>query len=136
MLTVDRVVTAQPEAVWDVLVDLDMWPRWGPSIRRAELDGPDQVRPGLALGSTGRVWTPVGVSLPFVITEFEPGRCWAWAVAGVPATRHRVDPVDGGCRVSFGVPRWAPAYLPVCAVALWRIQRLVSAGPGPGSSPH
>ena len=125
MLTVGRRMAAPPESAWQVLTDLDAWPRWGPSVRRAELDdgGP------LALGSRGRVWTPVGLSLPFVVTEFERGREWAWHVAGVPATRHSVTPDGDGCRVTFGVPIWAPAYLAVCAVALKRIEDLAVSAP-------
>jgi len=42
-------------------------------------------------------------------------------VANIAATRHEVQPLPHGCRVVFGVPWWAPAYLPVCAVALHRI---------------
>ena len=120
MLTAARSMAASPAAAWRVLTDLDAWPRWGPSVQRAEL-----VEPGpLRLGSRGKVWTPIGVSLPFEITEFDDGQAWAWKVAGVPATRHAVAPVPGGCRVSFGVPIWAPAYLAVCVVALKRIEDL------------
>ena len=43
----------------------------------------------------------------FEVTEFEPGRHWAWKVAGVPATRHQVDAVGGGARVSISVPWWS-----------------------------
>ena len=67
MPTVSRRVPAPPESAWRVLTDLNAWPRWGPSVQRAELDS----RGPLALGSRGRVWTPVGLSLPFVVTEFE-----------------------------------------------------------------
>jgi hypothetical protein len=123
MLTVDRVITAPPEAVWDVLVDVDAWPRWGPTISRAQLDKHGEA---LKLGSTGQVYTPVGVALPFVISEFDAGRYWAWKVAGVPATRHRVDRVGGGSRVTFEVPWWASAYLPVCSLALRRIDDIVA----------
>ena len=125
MLTVGRRMAAPPESAWRVLTDLDAWPRWGPSVQRAELDGGGP----LALGSRGRVWTPVGLSLPFVVTEFERGREWAWHVAGVPATRHSVTPDGDGCRVTFGVPIWAPAYLAVCAVALKRIEDLAVSAP-------
>lgn len=120
MLSVERRMPARSESAWWVLTDLDAWPRWGPTVRRAELDraGP------LGLGSRGRVWTPVGIPLPFVVTEFEDGREWAWQVAGIPATRHSVLPDGDGCRVAFGVPIWAPAYLAVCAVALKRIEDL------------
>jgi len=77
------------------------------------------------------VRTILRVALPYTVTRFEPGRYWQWSVAGVRATGHRVQPQkDGGCLVTFTVPWWAPAYLPVCALALRRIERLAS---GPGS---
>ncbi len=117
---IDRVVAAPPEVVWRILTDLEAWPRWGPSVKRAELDEGSV----LTLGVRGRVWTPVGVSLPFTITEFVPGRSWAWQVAGVPATRHGVDPVGDGTRVWMSAPPWAPAYLVVLGIALRRIQRM------------
>lgn len=118
MWTVNRRIQAPADAVWNVLTDLDDWPRWGPTVQRGELDDGAV----LTLGSRGRVWTPVGVPLPFTITEFVPGVSWAWAVAGVPATRHGVDPEEGGCRAWMSAPTWAPAYLPVLAIALRRIE--------------
>ncbi|MCW2520506.1 MAG: Polyketide cyclase / dehydrase and lipid transport [Mycobacterium sp.] len=123
MLTTARTIAAAPEAAWHVLTDLDAWPRWGPTVQRAELSDPGALR----LGSRGKVWTPVGVALPFEVTEFDDGHAWAWKVAGVPATRHAVTPAPGGCRVSFGVPIWAPVYLTVCAIALKRIEDLATA---------
>ena len=94
--------------------------RWGPSIQRAELDDVGRC----SWARADRVWTPFGVALPFEITEFEEGRRWAWDVAGIGATRHEVAPSQDGSRVAFGVPWWAPAYLPVCAIALRRIDRM------------
>jgi uncharacterized protein YndB with AHSA1/START domain len=123
MLTVDRVIAAPPKAVWDVLVDVEEWPQWGPTISRALLDDGGHLITG---GSTGQLWTPVGVTFPFVITEFDEGRYWAWTVAGVPATRHRVDPVAEGSRVTFAVPWWSAAYLAVCSLALRRIDDIVA----------
>jgi uncharacterized protein YndB with AHSA1/START domain len=122
MPTVERRVAAPAAAVWGVLTDLDAWPRWGPSVQRAELD--DAVP--LTGGSRGRVWTPIGIALPFEITEFEPERKWAWRVAGVPATTHGVDPEGHACRVWMSAPVWAPAYLPVLAVALRRIDEMAT----------
>lgn len=123
MPTVELTIAAPPAAVWDVLVDLQSWPKWGPTVSGAELDGPGP----LALGSRGKVWTPVGVPLPFEIDEFTDGRIWAWRVAGVSATRHEVIPARNGCVLSFGVPLWAPAYLAIMAVALPRIAQLAAA---------
>jgi len=122
MLTVDRVVAAPPSAVWQVLIDLKAWPRWGPTVSGAELTDSDE----LALGVHGRVFTPVGVPLPFTITEFEPGRRWAWRVAGVPATAHGVDPVESGTRVWMSAPVLAAPYAPVLGIALRRIDRMTS----------
>lgn len=120
MPAVERTVAAPPDAAWRVLTDLDMWPQWGPTVQGAELNEAGPLR----LGSTGKVLTPVGLSLPFTITEFDEGRHWAWRVAGVPATKHGVLPDAAGCRVWFSVPVWAPPYLTVCALALKRIDRL------------
>ena len=93
MASVGRDITAPPEAVWDVLVDIAAWPLWGPSVRNASLyDGASQ----LGLGVRGEVWTAVGVRMPFVITEFDPGRRWSWSVAGVPATGHQAGAVGPG----------------------------------------
>jgi len=120
MWTVSRNLEAPADAVWHVLTDLEAWPRWGPTVSRAELDGA-----AFELGATGRVWTPVGVPLPFVLSEVRQGRTWAWQVAGVPATRHGVEPREGGgSTVWMSAPLWAPAYLPVLAVALKRIEKL------------
>lgn len=122
MLTVSRMVTAAPAAVWQVLTDLDDWPKWGPTVSGAELTDAT----ALELGVRGKVYTPVGLPLPFTITEFEPGRRWAWRVAGIPATAHGVDAVDDGTRVWMSAPVLAAAYAPVLAIALQRIDRMTS----------
>ncbi|BBY80953.1 MULTISPECIES: SRPBCC family protein [Mycolicibacterium] len=130
MWTVSRDIPAPADTVWQILVDLDAWPRWGPTVSGAALDGP-----GFELGATGRVWTPVGVPLPFTISDLDPGRMWGWRVAGVPATRHGVEPGDQRCRAWMSAPLWAPAYLPVLAEALRRIERLAVAAAGQDSAP-
>lgn len=122
-VSVDRRIAATPAEVWRVLIDVREWPLWGPSVRRAELQGGGSE---ISEGARGTVWTAAGVALPFVITDFASGHRWEWSVAGVPATGHEVTAVAGGCRVRFAVPWWAPGYLTVCAVALRRIERLVA----------
>ena len=119
---VDRRIGAPPEAVWRVLTDIEQWPLWGPSVRRAELHGGGTE---VTAAARGTVWTAVGVAVPFQITKFQPGRRWDWTVAGVPATGHEVIETPGGCVVRFETPWWAVAYLPVCAAALDRIEGLV-----------
>ena len=125
-LWVRRTVSAPAPAAWRVLTDVMAWPSWGPSIRSASID-----RVELALGTTGRVETVGGAHLPFEITEFDPGRQWAWRVAGLPATDHVVtDLGEGSCEVAFGVPWFAAPYLAVCRVALARIDDLAQAVAG------
>jgi uncharacterized protein YndB with AHSA1/START domain len=123
MLTVDKQVAAPASAVWELLVDLKAWPKWGPTIRRARLDPPHTE---LRLHATGTVQTSLLVAVPFVVTEFEPGRHWAWKVAGVPATAHRVDPVGNGARVQIAVPWWSAPYLTICSIALRRIDAMLT----------
>ncbi|MGN2637666.1 SRPBCC family protein [Nocardia takedensis] len=118
-----RHIPAPPEVVWRLLIDPTAWPRWGPTVSAATLDG-DR----LTAGARGAVTTAVGISLPFVITDFVPGRRWAWTVAGIPATTHEVEPADGGCRATMSAPLWAPAYLPVLRIALGRIDRMARRG--------
>ena len=118
-LTVSRVVAAPPEVVWGLVAHTRHWPAWGPSVRA--VDPADAV---VAPGLTGRVRTAVGPWIGFRVTAVEPGRSWAWSVAGVPATGHRVEPHPDGSRVTFTVPWWAAPYAAVCAVALRRIGRL------------
>lgn len=128
MWTVSRDIPAPAATVWQLLTDVDAWPRWGPTITRAELDGARFDGAGFERGTTGRVWTPVGVPLPFTINEVEPGRAWGWRVAGVPATRHGVEPDGRRCRAWMSAPLWAPAYLPVLASALRRIEHMATEG--------
>ncbi|HET8877940.1 MAG TPA: SRPBCC family protein [Arthrobacter sp.] len=121
---VSRRIAAPADTVWRLLTDTASWPRWGPSITGADLD-PPAFPAVLGPGSRGRVRTVAGVALPFTVTAFEAGRSWSWSVAGVAATGHGVTPAgSSGSLVTFTVPWWAPLYLPVCAVALQRIERL------------
>lgn len=121
MWTTELRMNVDPETVWSVITDVQSWPRWGPTVSAARVDGAS----GLAAGTRGTVTTAVGLSLPFEITDFVERRLWAWKVAGVSATRHEVIEVPGGgCVLSFGAPVWAAGYLPVLAVALPRIERI------------
>ncbi len=118
--SVSMVIEAPADRAWALLTDPTTWHRWGPSVLAGETDG-DRFE----AGTTGRVKVPPGLWLPFEVTAFEPGAYWAWKVAGVPATGHRVTPTSTGCRVTFETPWWAPAYLPVCALGLRRVALLV-----------
>ena len=126
MLRTTAEISAPASAVWKLLIDTHAWPKWGPSVRAVDYPtrfiGPD---------GNGRVQTTIGLWLPFEITDWEEGRAWGWRVAGIPATDHRVYSLNPtSCQLTFSVPSWAPFYLPVCASAIRRIQRLVRIRPG------
>jgi uncharacterized protein YndB with AHSA1/START domain len=127
MIDVSRRLAVGPEAVWAALTDLDAWPQWGPSLRRAELDGGGDR---IAAGATGRVQTAVGLWAPFEVTAWNEGRSWAWSVAGVPATAHAVAPVTGvpgASLATIAVPTWALPYSALCWVAIGRLGRVAAA---------
>jgi hypothetical protein len=119
VLATRGLIQAPAAVAWRLLTDTHEWPHWGPSVRAVEcqtrLIGPD---------TRGKVQTALGLWLPFRITDWEPEQSWAWTVAGVPATCHRVIPFDAGtCEISFTVPAWAPFYLRVCKTAIRRINQ-------------
>jgi len=119
-------VAAPADEVWQLLVDVRRWPDWGPTVTAARLDG--SKASALTPGATGRVRTPVGLWLPFTVTDWHDDgarRAWSWRVAAVPATTHEVVVLgEAACVVRIGVPVWAPAYLPVTELAVRRIRAL------------
>ena len=122
MLEVSADIASSAAVAWRLLTDTHAWPQWGPSVRAV-----DATARFITAGMTGRVQTTPGLWLPFEITEWQQGRAWAWRVAGIPATGHRVAPLTASsCRVAFTIPRWAPFYVPVCRLALRRLDALAT----------
>lgn len=120
-IEISRTVSAPCGRVWDLLVDTSRWSEWGPSVLGVAC--PDRR---IRVGSAGWVQTPLGLKLPFQITELVEGRSWAWNVAGIPATGHRVDGLKGGsCRLTFTVPTMAAPYALICWIAAGRIAALL-----------
>ncbi len=118
MLEAAATLAAPAPRVWELLIDTHAWPHWGPSVRA--VDAPARF---IAAGLRGRVQTTPGPWLPFEITDWEEGRFWAWRVGGIPATGHRVTPAtENSCHVTFTIPSWAPFYMPVCRLALRRLE--------------
>jgi hypothetical protein len=112
------VIDSSAANVWNLLVDTQQWPVWGPSVRAVIC--PDRY---IGLHSTGRIQTSLGVWVGFTITDFIEHTYWSWRVAGIPATGHRLEALDSQrCRLIFEIPFIAFPYAYVCKIALTRIQ--------------
>jgi hypothetical protein len=121
MLATGIEILVPAAAAWQLLVDTARWPQWGPSVARVESD-----ERYISAGSSGRVQTPIGVWIPFRVTEFIAGYHWSWEVADIPATGHRIESLGSHrCRVVFEVPLLAAPYLAVCRLAAKRIKRIL-----------
>ncbi|WP_049900393.1 SRPBCC family protein [Halococcus agarilyticus] len=117
-LVVSREIGAAPAVAWRLLTDTHRWPVWGPSVVGVACEGRF-----VQAGTCGHVRTVGGLELPFRVTECADRR-WTWRVAGVPATGHRVEPLESGCRVAFEIPPLAAPYALVCRRGLATIERL------------
>jgi hypothetical protein len=103
-------IDAPAEAVWNLLVDTGRWPEWGPSV--LAVDCRERL---IRAGTVGRLRTPLGIWIPFVITDFDAPRLWRWRVAGMPATGHRIESLDAErTRLVFELPAIAFPYAAVC----------------------
>jgi uncharacterized protein YndB with AHSA1/START domain len=107
VVTVERVIPAPPEPIFDLLTD---------PARHRDIDGSGSVREAkgdperLALGSTFGMSMRIGVpySMVSTVVEFEPNRRIAWQTRGPTRLgryvggriwRYELEPVEGGTRV-------------------------------------
>lgn len=119
-----RTIGAPAEDVWELLSRFELWPKWGPMVRRVRSD-----HESVAAGVTGRVATIFGVSLPFEISDVEEGEFWDWKVGGVPVTGHRLRALGSGrCEVTFSVPIVFYPYKVVLGWGLRLLQKEAESG--------
>ena len=105
-VTVD--VAASPEAIWAVLIDVERWPEWTASVRRARrLDvGP------FAVGSRARLEQPKLPPAVWRVAELVAPHSFVW-VSGAPGLTteavHRLDLDErGGTTVTLGISQSGP----------------------------
>jgi uncharacterized membrane protein len=114
-------VLADPSRVWEVLADLERWPSWTASVRSLTVtsDGP------VGIGTTVRIDQPGFPAAVWTITEWSPGRSFAWesrAPGAVSTGVHEVEASDGGCHVRL-VLEQRGALAPVLALVAGRRTR-------------
>jgi hypothetical protein len=105
----EYVVTAQadPSAVVPVILDVERWSEWTPSIRSARRldDGP------FAVGSRVEVSQPKLPTVVWTVTDLDPERGFTWESRG-PGVRtlgeHWARPVPGGTEVTLRLAQHGP----------------------------
>lgn len=75
-------IEAGASAVWAVLADVERWPDWTASMTSVTLLDEEPV----AAGSRARVVQPKLRPSVWTVTEFEPGRVFAWASTNAGVT--------------------------------------------------
>jgi len=63
-ISVGKAFTAAPLIVWDLVTDTTQWPRWGPTVKAVRTS-----QRYISKSSEGQVLTPLGLWLPFVVTD-------------------------------------------------------------------
>ena len=91
-------VSARPEVVWEVLADVEGWPRWTPTIRTVRaLDASK-----LGLGQRFALRQPFQRERIWYVTTFKDGRSFIWETDGPHGFEagHIVDGSGESCYVT------------------------------------
>jgi len=130
-LTLHASGPVAPGEAWDRYLRTERWSQWAPQIRDVESDAPL-----IAAGVTGRVRAPLGIAVPFRVTEVDDAaRRWSWTVRVGPIALvllHWVsDGPDGGSTTGLRMRGPLPVlagYAPLAQLALSRLVRIRTPG--------
>lgn len=94
-------VFASRELVWEILVDVQRWPEWTPTVT-----GVERLEPGpLAIGSRTKLWQPKLMTTVWRVTALESNAgvfVWETSRPGVKVVAtHRVEPTRNGARLTL-----------------------------------
>lgn len=100
-------IAAPAAAVWKVLLDVERWPEWMPTVTSARWLDPGGIR----LGARARLTQPKLGTAVWTIVEIQPGRSFAWT-RRAPGITTRGDHVltegSDGTTVTLGVHHSGP----------------------------
>ncbi len=112
-VSVSRVIAASPQAIFDVLAD---------PAKHSIIDGPGTLvgakgnPPRLFLGAKFGMQMSFHVTMRNKVVEFEEGKQIGWRHIGQHIWRYRLEPVDGGTKVTETFD-WRPSPVP------WLLER-------------
>ena len=117
-IRVTTTTSAPPERVWQLLADLDGWPRWLPTVDRLEPVTPG-AEPGL--GAAYLVKQPRLPLARWTVTDWNPGRAFTWrsTAPGVvtTATHEIIALPEGGSEVVLAIT-WTGPLAPMARRAM------------------
>ncbi len=101
-VVVTATIAAPPEQIWPVLIDVERWHEWTPSITSIERleTGP------LMLGSTARIRQPRLLAMIWHVTEIQQRRGFVWETRNWGAHtvgEHWITPQPGGTQLVLRV---------------------------------
>ena len=98
-VSVERVISAPPEKIFDVLADPSEHPVIDGSgtVKDTRGDQPARLSLGAKFGMSMRLGIPYVIKN--TVVEFEEGRLIAWRHFGGHRWRYELEPVDGGTNV-------------------------------------
>jgi len=123
------------DVAWQRYIVPDRWSMWSPQI--TGVDCADQV---LTAGTTGRVRTLFGVSLPFEVLDLDHAdRSWRWSVHGPFGVRltlhHAVTATADGTTTNLTMHGPAVLVLGYAPLAQLALRRLVTRPAGSAAEP-
>lgn len=100
-------IDADPQRVWDVLVDVESWPEWTPSMTTVRMATPGP----LGRGSRVAIKQPRLSPAEMTVDRYVEGRSFAWSstMAGLSTIAdHVVEPTSTGSRVTLVLTQSGP----------------------------
>ena len=89
-------ISASPDAIFRIYTDVKSWHTWDPDTKQASLEGP------FVVGSKGKLTPTKGKTVPMVLTQVEPSRCFT-VESKIPLFRmlfeHELVPLTGATEV-------------------------------------
>ncbi len=99
VISVERVIKASPQEIFDLLADPDMHPVLDGSgtVKKAAASNPERLSLGAKFGMDMRIGAPYKIRNK--VAEFEEGKRIAWHHFARNIWRYELEPANGGTKV-------------------------------------